>query len=354
MSDAVRFEAVTKRFGARTAVDSLDITVQSGEFFSLLGPSGCGKTTTLRMVAGFERPSEGRIFLDGEPVEGVPPFKRNVNTVFQSYALFEHLDVEGNVAFGLKRRKVAADEIAERAAGALELVQLRGRERARPHELSGGQRQRVALARALVNRPSVLLLDEPLGALDLKLRRQMQVELKEIQREVGITFLYVTHDQEEALAMSDRIAVMDAGVVVQCGTPEEVYERPSRPFVAGFIGISNLMEGQVEDGCVRLANGALCAARVPEECGPGTAVQLSVRPEKIVLDATDDGMVRLSGTVAERVYVGTATQVIVDLGAGARVVALEQNTQRARADDRWELGDQVTVCWLPEHSLVLR
>ena len=200
----------------------------------------------------------------------------------------------------------------------------------------------------------MLLLDEPLGALDLKLRRQMQVELKEIQREVGITFLYVTHDQEEALAMSDRIAVMDGGVVAQCGTPEEVYERPAKPFVAGFIGISNLMEGVVEAGRVRLSNGALCAARVPEEVADGTTVQLSVRPEKIVLDGSGDGLVQLPGTIAERVYVGTATQVIVELEGGARVVALEQNTERARADDRWELGDRVTVGWLPEHSLVLR
>ena len=265
MTDAVRFEGVSKRFGSTTAVDDLNLTVRQGEFFSLLGPSGCGKTTTLRMVAGFEQPTEGSIFLDDEPVAGVPPYRRNVNTVFQSYALFEHLDVQGNVAFGLKRRKVAATEIAERVKAALELVQLTGREGSRPYELSGGQRQRVALARALVNRPAVLLLDEPLGALDLKLRRQMQVELKEIQREVGITFLYVTHDQEEALAMSDRIAVMDGGVVEQCGTPEEVYERPAKPFVAGFIGISNLMEGVVEAGRVRLSNGALCAARVPEE-----------------------------------------------------------------------------------------
>jgi spermidine/putrescine transport system ATP-binding protein len=353
--DAVRFEGVTKRFGAATAVEGLSLEIRQGEFFSLLGPSGCGKTTTLRMVAGFEQPSEGRIFLDGEPVAGVPPYKRNVNTVFQSYALFEHLDVSGNVAFGLKRRKVAAPEIAERVAASLDLVQLRGRERSRPNELSGGQRQRVALARALVNRPAVLLLDEPLGALDLKLRRQMQVELKEIQREVGITFLYVTHDQEEALAMSDRIAVMDAGVVAQCGTPEDVYERPAKPFVAGFIGISNLMEGRVESGGVRLVNGALCAARLPDGVGAGTTVQLSVRPEKIVLDAADaDGMVQLPGIVAERVYVGTATQVIVELEGGARVVALEQNTQRAHADDRWELGDRVSVCWLPAHSLVLR
>ena len=354
MTEAVRFEGVTKRFGPTTAVDDLTLEIRPGEFFSLLGPSGCGKTTTLRMVAGFEQPSEGRIFLDGEPVAGVPPYRRNVNTVFQSYALFDHLDVVGNVAFGLKRRKVAKAEIAERVRSALELVQLTGREQSKPWELSGGQRQRVALARALVNRPAVLLLDEPLGALDLKLRRQMQVELKEIQREVGITFLYVTHDQEEALAMSDRIAVMDGGVVEQCGTPEEVYERPAKPFVAGFIGISNLMEGTVEAGGVRLANGSVCAAPVPDGVTDGTAVQLTVRPEKIVLDGEGDGLVRLGGTIAERVYVGTATQVIVELEGGARIVALEQNTERARADDRWELGDRVTVAWLPEHSLVLR
>ena len=306
------------------------------------------------MVAGFERPSEGEVFLDGDPVAAVPPFKRNVNTVFQSYALFDHLDVQGNVAFGLKRRKVGKEEIATRVAEALELVQLTGRERSRPSELSGGQRQRVALARALVNRPSVLLLDEPLGALDLKLRKQMQVELKAIQREVGITFLYVTHDQEEALAMSDRIAVMDQGVVQQCGSPEEVYERPTVPFVAGFMGISNLMEGTAEGEGVRLATGDLCAAPVPDDCAAGATVQLSVRPEKIWLDSAEDGMVRLAGTIAERVYVGTATQVIVELAGGVRIIALEQNTDRARDDDRWEIGEQVTVAWRPEHSLVLR
>jgi spermidine/putrescine transport system ATP-binding protein len=354
MTDAVRFEGVTKRFGAATAVQELTLAVGQGEFFSLLGPSGCGKTTTLRMVAGFEQPTEGSIFLDGDPVQGVPPYKRNVNTVFQSYALFDHLDVRNNVAFGLKRRKVPDADIAHRVGAALELVQLRGREKSRPNELSGGQRQRVALARALVNRPAVLLLDEPLGALDLKLRRQMQVELKSIQREVGITFLYVTHDQEEALAMSDRIAVMDGGVVEQCGTPEEVYERPTKPFVAGFIGISNLIEGTVEGGDVRLANGVLVPARVPADCGNGSAVQLSVRPEKILLDGDEPGLVSMNGRVAERVYVGTATQVIVELEGGARVVALEQNTQRARADDRWELGDEVSVGWHPVHSLVLR
>ncbi|MDP9134818.1 MAG: ABC transporter ATP-binding protein [Actinomycetota bacterium] len=354
MSEAVRFEGVTKRFGSTAAVKDLNLTVEAGEFFSLLGPSGCGKTTTLRMVAGFEQPSEGEVYLDGEPVARVPPFKRNVNTVFQSYALFEHLDVAGNVAFGLKRRKVAPEEIRTRVAESLELVRLTGREGARPNELSGGQRQRVALARALVNRPAVLLLDEPLGALDLKLRKEMQVELKAIQREVGITFLYVTHDQEEALAMSDRIAVMNGGVVEQCGTPEEVYEHPVRTFVAGFIGISNLMEGKVEGDGVRLAGGARCAAHVPADCAEGTAVCLSVRPEKMWLDEHADGMVQLEGTVAERVYVGTTTQVIVELSPGARVVALEQNTHRSHADDRWEIGSHVTLGWRPEHSLVLR
>ena len=352
--EAVTFDHVTKRFGDHIAVRDLSLGIRRGEFFSLLGPSGCGKTTTLRMIAGFEQPSEGRLLLEGDSVAEVPPYKRNVNTVFQGYALFEHLDVRRNVAFGLERRKVEKSEITRRVGEALDLVHLTGREKARPRELSGGMKQRVALARALVNRPAVLLLDEPLGALDLKLRKEMQVELKSIQREVGITFVYVTHDQEEALAVSDRIAVMNDGVIVQCAAPEEVYERPSRPFVAGFIGISNLLEATVESGGVRLASGALCAAPVPDGCPAGTPVHLSVRPEKIALDEVDESMVALEGRVVERVYVGTSTQVIVELSPGVRLVALEQNTYRARSDDRWELGTTVRIGWRPEHGLVLR
>ncbi len=354
MTAAVELEKVTKRFGTFTAVDALDLSIDQGEFFSLLGPSGCGKTTTLRLIAGFEQPSEGAVRLDGDDVARVPPYRRHVNTVFQSYALFDHLNVEDNVAFGLRRRKVAKPEVQRRVAEALELVALHERARARPNELSGGQRQRVALARALVNRPSVLLLDEPLGALDLQLRKQMQIELKRIQREVGITFVYVTHDQEEALAMSDRIAVMHDGVVQQLGPPEEIYEQPVKAFVAGFIGISNLLPATVEDGGVRLSTGGLVAAPVPGELPDGSEVQLSIRPEKLWIDELEDGMASVEGVVAERVYLGTTTQLIVELGPGARLVALEQNTSRARADDRWELGDRVRVGWRPEHAQVLR
>jgi len=351
---AIVLEGVTKRFGDFVAVDDVDLAIGRGEFFSLLGPSGCGKTTTLRMLAGFEQPTEGRILLEGEPVAEVPPHKRNVNTVFQSYALFEHLDAAGNIAFGLKRRRVAADEIERRVAEALELVRLGDRAAAKPRELSGGQRQRVALARALVNRPAALLLDEPLGALDLKLRKELQVELKQIQREVGITFVYVTHDQEEALAMSDRIAVMRDGVVEQCATPEEIYERPAKPFVAGFIGISNLLEGTVADGGVRLAHGEVIPAAVPEDAADGDRVAVSIRPEKLVLDDPAAGLVTLTGTVEARVYLGTGTQVIVALSDDARLVVLEPNYDRASAENRWEVGDRVRVGWRPEHSLVLR
>jgi spermidine/putrescine transport system ATP-binding protein len=355
-SEAIRFEGVTKRFGSLVAVDDLNLQIRGGEFFSLLGPSGCGKTTTLRMVAGFERPTTGSIYLEGDPVDAVPPYERNVNTVFQSYALFEHLDVEGNVAFGLRRRGVPGDEIRGRVAEALELVQLTGREHAKPRQLSGGQMQRVALARALVNRPAVLLLDEPLGALDLKLRKQMQVELKQIQREVGITFIYVTHDQEEALSMSDRIAVMNEGQVIQCGAPEEVYERPREDFVAGFIGISNLLEGIAEEGgMVRIANGNRLPAPLPDDCREGDLVRIAIRPEKIAIDEEiEHSMVDLEGTVEARVYLGVMTQITVALGDGARLVALEQATHRARAEDRWEPGMKVRLGWHPDHCLVLR
>jgi len=354
--DAIRLEGVSKRFGDFTAVDAIDLAIPKGEFFSLLGPSGCGKTTTLRMLAGFEVPSEGRILLEGEPVDDVPPYERNVNMVFQSYALFGHLDVTGNVAFGLKRRKVPKDEIDQRVTEALELVSLGSRARARPSELSGGQRQRVALARALVNRPAVLLLDEPLGALDLKLRRQMQVELKQIQREVGITFVYVTHDQEEALSMSDRIAVMSDGRIAQCAAPEEVYEHPTEEFVAGFIGISNLLEGIVEGpGTVKVGNGMRIAAPLPDDCDLGDTVQLSVRPEKIAVDEDiEPEMVAMSGRVVSRIYHGVNTQITVDLGEGAHLVALEQATYTASADDRWEEGMEVKLGWHPENCLVLR
>ncbi|HSJ17814.1 MAG TPA: ABC transporter ATP-binding protein [Solirubrobacterales bacterium] len=352
--EAIRFEGVTKKFGDTTAVDDLNLSIRTGEFFSLLGPSGCGKTTTLRMVAGFEQPTEGSVRLNGEPVDDVPPYRRNVNTVFQSYALFEHLDVEGNIAFGLKRRKVDREEIRTRVAEVLELVQLTGREHAKPAQLSGGQMQRVALARALVNQPSVLLLDEPLGALDLKLRKQMQVELKQIQREVGITFLYVTHDQEEALAMSDRLAVMDEGLVQQSGPPEEIYETPRKTFVAGFIGVSNLLPATVEGDGVRLSTGQLCNVTVPPDCEQGGSVHCSVRPEKIVLGDVEDGMVSVEGEIVERIYLGTTTQVIVQLAPDLRVVSLEQNTDRSRADDRWEIGERIRLGWRPEHALVLR
>jgi spermidine/putrescine transport system ATP-binding protein len=355
-TEAIRFEGVTKRFGPTVAVDDLSLSVKRGEFFSLLGPSGCGKTTTLRMIAGFEQPTLGSVYLEGDPVDEVPPYRRNVNTVFQSYALFEHLDVEGNVAFGLKRRKLPPDEIRSRVAEALELVQLTGREASKPRQLSGGQMQRVALARALVNRPAVLLLDEPLGALDLKLRKQMQVELKQIQREVGITFLYVTHDQEEALSMSDRIAVMQDGRVAQCGAPEDIYERPSGEFVAGFIGISNLLEGTVtDDRHVRLANGLQVPVALPDGVGRGDTVNLSVRPEKIAVDEeVEEGMISLDATVEARVYLGVMTQITVSLEGGAQLVALEQAWHRSRAEERWEPGMKVRIGWPPEHCRVLR
>jgi spermidine/putrescine transport system ATP-binding protein len=350
----VRLDAVVKRFNQVLAVNSLTLQVQKGEFFSMLGPSGCGKTTTLRIVAGFEQPDEGEVYLEGQPVAEVPPYRRNVNTVFQSYALFEHLSAWENVAFGLRRRKVPEAELRKRVGEMLELVRLKAKAGSRPRQLSGGQQQRVALARALVNLPAVLLLDEPLGALDLQLRKQMQIELKQIQRTVGITFVYVTHDQEEALTMSDRIAVMNEGVLQQCGSPEEIYERPGNAFVAGFIGISNLLPGLVEDHAVRLQTGQLIPADLSAGYAPGDPVLLCVRPEKLRLGPSAESAVRVEGTVVETVYLGTVTQYLVELAPGVRLTAIENNVMTARPEQRVARGSHLTISWLPEHGRVLR
>jgi spermidine/putrescine transport system ATP-binding protein len=361
---SVQLERVTKRFGDLTAARALDLAIAAGEFFTMLGPSGCGKTTTLRMVAGFEEPSEGRVLLDGEDVTGRPAFKRATNTVFQSYALFPHRSVEKNVAFGLERKKVDRDEVRRRVAEELERVGLSAEAKRRPAQLSGGQQQRVALARALVNRPAVLLLDEPLGALDLKLRKQLQVELKRIQREVGITFVYVTHDQEEALTMSDRIAVMNRGVIEQVADPETVYERPATTFVAGFIGVSNLMPGEVVS-----ANGA--GAELKLDAGPTVRTSSSggatmrervhavVRPEKLLLrSAAEDGIAAdgasVEGQVESSLYLGTATQMVVRLGDDTRMTVLVPN---ADAEARHQLpaaGDAARLSWSSENIHIVR
>lgn len=353
---AVRLDQVSKQYPKSDAyaVDGITLDIAQGEFFSLLGPSGCGKTTLLRMTGGFADPTAGSVLLDGEDVTGLPPDKRNVNTVFQSYALFDHLSLADNVAFGLKRKGVARPEIRRRVADMLDLVQLGHLAGRKPPTLSGGQRQRIALARALVNRPQVLLLDEPLAALDLKLRRQMQVELKQIQREVGITFVFVTHDQDEALTMSDRLAVMNEGRVEQCGTPEDVYERPTNGFVASFMGTSNLVPGTYRAGQV-----------VPDEGGPalpvgprpdvadGSRVSLSIRPEKIWLSDFEPGMAKVGGVVRETVYSGPTTTYVIELAPGVTVSVLEQNTIRSRMEDRWSGGEEVEIGWKPEHCLVL-
>jgi spermidine/putrescine transport system ATP-binding protein len=356
MSDAeltVALRGVVKRFGDQFAVENLDLDVAKGSFFSILGPSGCGKTTTLRMIAGFEQPDEGHILLEGQPVEGVPPYRRNVNTVFQSYALFEHLSIEDNIAFGLRRKKVAKPEITRRVGEMLGLVRLADRAKAKPRQLSGGQRQRVALARALVNLPAVLLLDEPLGALDLQLRKQMQLELKHIQREVGITFVYVTHDQEEALTMSDSIAVMNGGALQQVGNAEDVYERPANAFVAQFIGISNLLDATAERDGVRLTSGLTIPARVPPGIATGSDVRLSIRPEKLALGAVSDGRIAVEGTIVESVYMGTVTHYAIEIAPGARMTAVTQNTEDASGGSRPAVGSRVTLSWRPEHALVL-
>jgi spermidine/putrescine transport system ATP-binding protein len=356
---SVELRSVTKRFDAFVAVDDLSLELRRGEFFTLLGPSGCGKTTTLRMIAGFERPTEGEIRIEGEDVAQLPPHKRPTNTVFQSYALFPHLSVEANVGFGLKRKKVAKGEIAERVKAELERVGLASEANRRPSQLSGGMQQRVALARALVNLPKVLLLDEPLGALDLKLRKELQVELKRIQRDVGITFVYVTHDQEEALTMSDRIAVMNRGRVEQIATPEEVYDRPATTFVAGFIGVSNLMPATVTSSQeVKLDEGTTIAAAT-DGFSSGDRCHAVVRPEKLRVEMDEDGNgaadhPRVEGTVTSSLYLGTATQIAVDLGEGVRMTVLVPNADEA---DRQRLpggGARVALSWEPEHMHLVR
>jgi spermidine/putrescine transport system ATP-binding protein len=359
---SVRLQGVTKRFGDFAAVREMDLDIPRGQFFTMLGPSGCGKTTTLRMVAGFEEPSEGKVLLDGDDVTALPPFKRPTNTVFQSYALFPHLSVERNVAFGLERKRISKEETRRRVAEELERVGLAAEAKRKPRQLSGGQQQRVALARALVNRPAVLLLDEPLGALDLKLRKQLQVELKRIQREVGITFVYVTHDQEEALTMSDRIAVMNHGVIEQIADPETVYERPATTFVAGFIGVSNLMPGEVvsiDTGRAELRLDAGPTVRTAETGGAsvGERVHAVVRPEKLQLESTatpSNGRPSVDGQVESSIYLGTATQMVVLLGDGTRMTVLVPN---ADADVRRDLpgaGHEARLSWSAENIHIVR
>ncbi len=353
VTPSVSLRGLTKVFGGSTVVDHLDLDIAGGEFFSLLGPSGCGKTTTLRMIAGFSDPTSGTILVGGEDVTATPPHQRDVNTVFQSYALFEHLDVRGNVGFGLRRKGIDRRTIEGRVSAMLELVEL-GDRGARPTQLSGGQRQRVALARALINEPKVLLLDEPLAALDLKLRHAMQAELKAIQREVGITFLFVTHDQDEALSMSDRVAIMNNGVIEQCGTPEDVYEHPTSIFAAGFIGTSNLMSGTWSDGRVEVCQGVAVPAPGHEGSAPGDAVSVTVRPEKIWLTDLGPEMYRVPGTIVATSYHGATTRYSVSIAPDVTLTVLEQNLPRMRAEDRWNAGDRVEVGWLPEHTVVLR
>jgi len=344
----VRLEGVTKRFDDVVAVDDVSLEIEHGSFFAMLGPSGCGKTTTLRMIGGFEEPNEGTVYLGGREVTGLPPYKRDVNTVFQSYALFPHLDVFENVAFGLKRRRVARDQVRGRVLEILKIVGLSGTERRKPRQLSGGQQQRVALARALVNRPRVLLLDEPLGALDLKLRKQMQLELKMIQHDVAVTFIHVTHDQEEAMTMADRIAVMNAGRIEQLGTPDDLYERPTTKFVAGFLGVSNLISGSAApDGTVRVDGTEILVT--PEALGGRSGpVAVGIRPEKIQLG--EDGENRVRGEVKERAYIGVSTQYIVETEAGELSVYVQNaGPQAALAAP----GDRVVLSWNREASFVV-
>ena len=367
-SPDVEILGVTKRFGDVTAVDHMDLSIARGEFYSLLGPSGCGKTTTLRMIAGFEQPTEGEILLDGSPIAGVPAFKRNVNTVFQHYALFPHMDVARNVGYGLRQKKVGKDEEKRRVGEALALVRLSGYESRRTWEMSGGQQQRVALARALVNHPTVLLLDEPLGALDLKLRKEMQLELKALQREVGITFVYVTHDQEEALTMSDVIVVMKDGRIQQKGGPEELYERPLNRFVADFIGTSNFIAGTVVEAdaagataTVKSANDVILPGIVTDRTltlAAGDKVTVAVRPERLqVLPETTGeppaGWVQVAGRITQGTYLGDQTEYRIHTDVMGELIARHQNNSGVGSALGAGPGDPVIVRWHQEADIVL-
>ena len=356
----IRLERVTKEFGDTIAVADVTLEIGHGEFFSLLGPSGCGKTTTLSMIGGFEDPTAGRILLHGDDVTLVPSYRRNVNTVFQSYALFPHLSVFDNVAFGLRRKRMARPEVRRRVGEMLELVALTGLDSRKPAQLSGGQQQRIALARALVNEPRVLLLDEPLGALDLKLRKQMQLELKRIQGEVGITFLYVTHDQEEAMVMSDRLAVMNGGHVEQVATPERAYDSPATEFVAGFLGASNLLPGRRgprSDGLVRveLDRGGSILAAAHDAPDDAALVHAGVRPEKLRLAGTrgevPPGTNVLDGRVTLVSYIGVSHQYAVELAGGGELIVYAQNAGGVAVP---QAGDAVRVLWEPEHTFIVR
>ena len=341
MSDhsAVIFSKVSRHFGEVKAVDHVDLEIRGGEFFSMLGPSGSGKTTCLRLIAGFDRPTFGRIFLYSQDVSSLPPYERDVNTVFQDYALFPHMSVGENIGYGLKIKKVPRAEREKQVDEMLDLVQLPGMYWRKPAQLSGGQRQRVALARALINHPKVLLLDEPLGALDLKLRQQMQVELKAIQQRIGITFIFVTHDQEEALTMSDRIAVFNQGRVEQIGTPAEIYEHPATPFVAGFVGVSNLVSGQVAERMT------------------GSPQTFSIRPEKIhmtdLAEQPGEDMICADGRVRDVVYLGLYTRYLVELEGGGDLVVVEQNLKSTSMDVMTARGQQVRLLWRKEHVRTL-
>jgi spermidine/putrescine transport system ATP-binding protein len=343
LSADVRLENVTKRFDDVVAVDDLTLDVESGMFYALLGPSGCGKTTTLRMIGGFEEPTAGTIYLGDRTVTGLPPYKRDVNTVFQSYALFPHLTIFENVAFGLRRKRIRGEAVKGQVEHMLGVVGLAGYGKRKPSQLSGGQQQRVALARALVNVPRVLLLDEPLGALDLKLRKEMQLELKSIQHEMGLTFIHVTHDQEEAMTMADVIVVMNGGRIEQLGEPAELYERPATEFVANFLGVSNLLPGTIENGGVRLADGAILSVARPILDGHNGPVSVGIRPEKLRIGPGEN---TLSGEIVERAYVGVATQYVVKTALGQVSVYVQGAGSHAP-------GEQLQLSFAPDDPFVV-